>query len=131
MVRIRLRKMGLRHQPYYRIVVADRESPRDGRFLEVVGTYNPRTEPSTILMVEERIYYWLGVGAQPSESVARLFNQIGLKERFDRLAKGEKAETLLAEAAEVAKARPVVVKTRVDKTGPSKKPKKKKEEAKA
>jgi small subunit ribosomal protein S16 len=131
MVRIRLRKMGLRHQPYYRIVVADRESPRDGRFLEVVGTYNPRTEPSTILVEEERIYHWLGKGAQPSESVARLFNQIGLKDRFDRLAKGEKAEKLLEEAATVAKARPVVVKTRVDKTGPSKKPKKKKEEAKA
>jgi small subunit ribosomal protein S16 len=131
MVRIRLRKMGLRHQPYYRIVVADRESPRDGRFLEVVGTYNPRTEPSTILVEEERIYHWLGKGAQPSESVARLFNQIGLKERFDRLAKGEKAEKLLEEAAAAAKARPVVVKTRVDKTGPSKKPKKKKEEAKA
>ena len=131
MVRIRLRKMGLRHQPYYRIVVADRESPRDGRFLEVVGTYNPRTEPSTILVEEERIYHWLGKGAQPSESVARLFNQIGLKERFDRLAKGEKAEKLLEEAATAAKARPVVVKTRVDKTGPSKKPKKKKEEAKA
>ncbi len=131
MVRIRLRKMGLRHQPYYRIVVADRESPRDGRFLEVVGTYNPRTEPSTILVEEERIYHWLGKGAQPSESVARLFNQIGLKDRFDRLAKGEKAEKLLEEAAAAAKARPVVVKTRVDKTGPSKKPKKKKEEAKA
>ncbi len=131
MVRIRLRKMGLRHQPYYRIVVADRESPRDGRFLEVVGTYNPRTEPSTILVVEERIYYWLSKGAQPSESVARLFNQVGLKERFDRLNKGEKAEKLLEEAEAAAKARPVVVKTRVDKTGPSKKPKKKKEEAKA
>jgi small subunit ribosomal protein S16 len=131
MVRIRLRKMGLRHQPYYRIVVADRESPRDGRFLEVVGTYNPRTEPSTILMVEERIYYWLGKGAQPSESVTRLFTQIGLKDRFDRLKKGEKPEKLLAEAEAAAKARPVVVKTRVDKTGPSKKPKKKKEEAKA
>ena len=131
MVRIRLRKMGLRHQPYYRIVVADRESPRDGRFLEVVGTYNPRTEPSTILVKEDRIYHWLGKGAQPSESVARLFNQIGLKERFDRLNKGEKAEKLLEEAATTAKARPVVVKTRVDKTGPSKKPKKKKEEAKA
>lgn len=133
MVRIRLRKMGLRHQPYYRIVVADRESPRDGRFLEVVGTYNPRTEPSTILVKEDRIYHWLGKGAQPSESVARLFTQIGLKDRFDRLNKGEKAEKLLTEAEAAAKARPVVVKTRRDATGPSKKkPKaKKKEEAKA
>jgi small subunit ribosomal protein S16 len=133
MVRIRLRKMGLRHQPYYRIIVADRESPRDGRFLEVVGTYNPRTEPSTILVEEERVYHWLGKGAQPSESVTRLFTQIGLKDRFDRLKKGEKADKLLAEAEKAAKARPVVVKTRRDATSASKKkPRtKKKEEEKA
>ena len=129
MVRIRLRKMGLRHQPYYRIIVADRESPRDGRFLEVVGTYNPRTEPSTILVEEERIYHWLGKGAQPSESVWRLFTQIGLKDRFDRLKKGEKPEKLLAEAESAAKARPVEVKTRREVKGASKKkPKKKKAE---
>jgi small subunit ribosomal protein S16 len=131
MVRIRLRKMGLKHQPYYRIVVADRESPRDGRFLEVVGTYNPRTEPSTILVEEERVYYWLGKGAQPSESVVRLFTQIGLKDRFDRLKKGEKEDTLLAEAEAAKQARPVVVKTRRDVTGPSKKKSKKKVEEKA
>ena len=131
MVRIRLRKMGLRHQPYYRIVVADRESPRDGRFLEIVGTYNPRTEPSTILVEEGRIYYWLGKGAQPSESVIRLFTQIGLKDRFDRLKKGEKEEKLLAEAEEAKKARPVVVKTRREVTGASKKRSKKKTEEKA
>ncbi|MBN2083827.1 MAG: 30S ribosomal protein S16 [Anaerolineales bacterium] len=131
MVRIRLRKIGLKHQPYYRIVVADRESPRDGRFLEVVGTYNPRTEPSTILVEEERVYYWMGKGAQPSESVARLFTQVGLKDRFDRLAKGEKAETLLAEAEAAKQARPVVVKTRRDVTSASKKKSKKKKEEKA
>ena len=132
MVRIRLRKMGLRHQPYYRIVVADRESPRDGRFLEVVGTYNPRTEPSTILVQEERVYHWMSKGAKPSESVERLFNQIGLKDRFDRLKKGEKPETILEEAKAAKLARPVVIKTRRDVTGPSKKKsKKKKEEAKA
>jgi len=131
MVRIRLRKMGLKHQPYYRIVVADRESPRDGRFLEVVGTYNPRTEPSTILVEEERVYYWLGKGAQPSESVVRLFTQIGLKDRFDRLKKGEKEDTLLTEAEAAKQARPVVVKTRREVTGPSKKKSKKKTEEKA
>jgi small subunit ribosomal protein S16 len=132
MVRIRLRKMGLKHQPYYRIVVADRESPRDGRFLEVVGTYNPRTEPSTILVEEERVYHWLNHGAQPSESVARLFKQVGLADRFERLKKGEKAEKLVAEAETAKKERPVVVKTRRDVTTASKKkPKKKKEEAKA
>ena len=129
MVRIRLRKMGLRHQPYFRIVVADREHPRDGRFLEVVGTYNPRTEPSTILVEEERVYHWLTKGAQPSESVWQLFSQIGLKDRFERLKKGEKAEKLLAEAETAAKARPVEVKTRRDaKAAGKKKPRKKKGE---
>jgi small subunit ribosomal protein S16 len=132
MVRIRLRKTGLKHQPSYRIVVADRESPRDGRFLELVGTYNPRTEPSTILVQEDRVYDWLGRGAQPSESVARLFQQIGLTGRFERLKKGEKAEKLLAEAEAAAKARPVTVQTRREaKPGAKKKSKAKKEEAKA
>jgi small subunit ribosomal protein S16 len=121
MVRIRLRKMGLRHQPYYRIVVADRESPRDGRFLEVVGTYNPRTEPSTILVKEERIFHWLSKGAQPSDSVARLFTQIGLKDRFDRLKKGEKADKILAEAETAKKQRPVEAKTRRETKGAGKK----------
>jgi small subunit ribosomal protein S16 len=134
MVRIRLRRMGLRHQPYYRIVVADRESPRDGRFLEVVGTYNPRTEPSTIKVKEDRVYHWLGKGAQPSESVVRLFTQIGLKDRFDRLKKGEKEEKLLAEAEKAAQERPVELKTRREAkpAGAKKKAKaKKKEEEKA
>jgi small subunit ribosomal protein S16 len=131
MVRIRLRKMGLRHQPSYRIIVADRESPRDGRFLEVVGTYNPRTEPSTILVEEGRIYYWLGTGAQPSESVARLLNQVGLTDRFERLKKGEPEEKLLKEAEAARAARVVSPKTRQDTTPVRKKPKKKKEEGAA
>ena len=133
MVRIRLRRIGLRHQPYYRIVVADRESPRDGRFLEVVGFYNPRTEPSTIRVKEDRIYHWLSKGAQPSDSVVRLFTQIGLTDRYERLKKGEKEEKLLAEAEKAAKERPVVVKTRREpKAEGKKKPKakKKKEEKK-
>jgi small subunit ribosomal protein S16 len=116
MVRIRLRKTGLTHQPSYRIVVADRESPRDGRFLEIIGTYNPRTEPSTILVKEDRAFHWMSNGAQPSESVARLFTQIGLAGRFDRLKKGEKAEDLLVEADAAKKARIGSIKTRSDKT---------------
>lgn len=73
MVRIRLRRVGSAHQPQYRVVVADKESPRDGRFIENVGHYNPRTQPGTIVFDEERIYHWLSVGAQPSESVQKLF----------------------------------------------------------
>jgi small subunit ribosomal protein S16 len=121
MVRIRLRKTGLTHQPSYRIVVADRESPRDGRFLEIIGTYNPRTEPSTIIVKEDRAYHWMMNGAQPSESVARLFHQTGLAGRFDRLKAGEKEEALLVEADTASKARVVTGKTRTDVT-PVKKP---------
>jgi small subunit ribosomal protein S16 len=112
MVRIRLRRIGLRGQPSYRIVVADKESPRDGRFLEIVGFYNPRTEPATIDLKEEKIYAWMNKGAQPSESVAQLFKTVGLAERFERLKGGEKTETLLAEAEKAHAARVVNPKTR-------------------
>jgi small subunit ribosomal protein S16 len=98
MVRIRLRKTGMRHQPSYRIVVADKESPRDGRFLEIVGTYNPTTDPFTIEVKEDRVYHWMSTGAVPSESVTRIFTKVGLVERFERFKKGETLETLLAEA---------------------------------
>jgi len=98
MVRIRLRRTGLRHQSSYRIVVADKEAPRDGRFLEILGYYNPRTEPGTIEVNEERAYDWMNKGAQPSESVAQLFKTIGLTDRYARYKAGEALETLLAEA---------------------------------
>lgn len=98
MVRIRLRRMGLRHQPTYRVVVADKESPRDGRFLEILGSYNPRTNPFTLQLSEERVYHWMSIGAQPSESVLKLFKSVGLVDRFERLKKGEPQETLLTEA---------------------------------
>lgn len=98
MVRIRLRKTGMRHQPSYRIVVADKESPRDGRFLEIVGTYNPTTDPFTVEVKEEKVYEWMKNGAVPSESVTRIFQKVGLMDRFERFKKGEALEGLLAEA---------------------------------
>lgn len=98
MVRIRLRRVGFRNQPSYRIVVAEKESPRDGRFLEIVGFYNPRSDPSILEIKEDRIYYWLGVGAKASLSVTSLFNQVGLLERFERSKKGESVDKLLEEA---------------------------------
>ena len=101
MVRIRLRRIGLRHQPSYRIVVADKESPRDGRFLEIIGSYNPRTNPFTMQLKEDRVYHWMSVGAQPSESVLQLFKSVGLVERFERFKKGEVQEVLLVEAGKV------------------------------
>ncbi|KAF0107348.1 MAG: small subunit ribosomal protein S16 [Anaerolineaceae bacterium] len=108
MVRIRLRRTGQKGQPSYRIVVADKESPRDGRFLEIVGFYNPRTDPATLSIKEDRVYDWMNRGALPTESVAQLFRTSGTQERFDRLKKGESSiETLLAEV-ENAKAERVV-----------------------
>lgn len=77
MVRIRLRRQGAKKQPTYRIVVTDREAPRDGRFIEVIGFFNPRTDPETFQINEERAAYWLSVGAQPSEAVARLLAKTG------------------------------------------------------
>ena len=98
MVRIRLRRVGAKKQPSYRVVAADLEHPRDGRFLEILGFYNPRTSPGTIELHEDRVYDWIKRGAQPSESVAKLFKTIGLMERFERFKAGEPLETLLAEA---------------------------------
>jgi small subunit ribosomal protein S16 len=78
MVRIRLRRVGAKKQPSYRIVVADKEAPRDGRFIENIGYFNPRTEPETVELDAERALYWLSVGAQPSEAVARLLKSKGV-----------------------------------------------------
>lgn len=114
MVRLRLRRIGAKKQPSYRVVAADKEAPRDGRFLEILGHYNPRTEPSTITLQEDRIYYWLSVGAQPSDSVARLFKQMGTDERFVRFQNGEDVEKLMEEYEKVEASRNVDTRTRRD-----------------
>ena len=119
MVRIRLRRVGSKAQPSYRIVVANKEAPRDGAFMEIVGFYNPRTSPATLSFKEDRIYHWMSKGAQPSDSVAMLFASSGLNDRYARFKKGEPAEALLAEAASAmggkfAPADQSGLKTRVD-----------------
>ena len=114
MVRIRFRRIGLKGQPSYRIVAADKEAPRDGRFLEILGFYNPRTNPSTLTVKEERVYHWMKNGALPTESVGMVFKSAGILDRFERLKKGEAVEALLAEAAEAATKRGTSVKTRRD-----------------
>ncbi len=111
MVRIRLRRTGLHGQPTYRLVAAEKESPRDGRFLEILGFYNPRTEPFTLEVQEDRIYDWMSKGAQPSDSVLMLFRSVGLMDRYERFKKGEAVETLLAEAKEAYAKRAVNPKT--------------------
>ena len=81
MVKIRLRRMGAKKQPTYRFVVADAKSPRDGKFLEILGHYNPRTEPKTLVVNQDKAKAWLEKGAQPSDPVRRLFAELGLVER--------------------------------------------------
>ncbi len=99
MLKIRLRRVGRKKQPSYRVVIAESTAPRDGKFVEVIGFYNPRTEPETFTLKEERALHWLSVGAQPTDAVARLFNTHGTADRFERLKAGEALETLVAEAA--------------------------------
>lgn len=115
MVRIRLRRVGLKKQPSYRIVVADRESPRNGRYIEIIGFYNPRTQPATYQIDEARALYWLSNGAQPSEAVARILQWLGTTDRLERLRKGEDIAALVSEAeAARAKAPAASLKTRFD-----------------
>ncbi|MDI9548981.1 MAG: 30S ribosomal protein S16 [Chloroflexota bacterium] len=85
MVRIRLRRMGAKKKPFYRIVVADQLSPRDGRFIEFVGTYDPRVDPAAINVDAERVAHWISNGAQPSDSVAQLFRRVGLLDENGKL----------------------------------------------
>jgi small subunit ribosomal protein S16 len=92
--------MGKKKQPTYRVVVTDSRSPRDGRFIETIGFYNPRTEPPAVQIKEDRALYWLSQGAQPSDAVARLLRNKGTLDRFARLKEGETLESLLAEVAE-------------------------------
>ncbi|HEV7179599.1 MAG TPA: 30S ribosomal protein S16 [Candidatus Baltobacteraceae bacterium] len=81
MVKIRLRRMGAKKQPTYRFVVADSRSPRDGRFIEILGHYNPRTEPKTLEVNADKAKEWLAKGAQPTETVKRLFAEKGIMDR--------------------------------------------------
>jgi len=99
MLKIRLRRVGAKKQPSYRLVVAESASPRDGRFVESIGIYNPRTEPATIRVEEGRALYWLSQGAQPTDSVSRLFKIAGTSDRFSRLKQGEDLQALVEEAA--------------------------------
>ncbi len=118
MVRIRLRRHGLKGQPVYRIVITDQRAARNGGFIEIVGTHNARTQPITDLLDEARVLYWLSVGAQPSEAVVYILKRTGTLDRFERMKKGEAVETLVAEAAAAAAARGYSAKTRHPSPGP-------------
>jgi small subunit ribosomal protein S16 len=81
-VKLRLRRMGAKKRPFYRIVAADSRSPRDGRFIEVVGTYNPLNEPAEIKIDEEKAMKWLNEGAKPSDTVRDIFSKNGIMTKF-------------------------------------------------
>lgn len=87
MVKLRLMRMGKKKQPTYRVVAADSRSPRDGRFIEILGHYNPRSEPSVVVIDNDKAVAWLRKGAQPTETVARLLEDCGAMEQF----RGERA----------------------------------------
>jgi small subunit ribosomal protein S16 len=82
MLKIRLRRVGARGEPSYRVVIADSRAARDGAFVEIIGHYNPRTEPETIVIKEERALHWLKQGAQPTDTTARLLGKAGIMEKF-------------------------------------------------
>lgn len=100
-VKIRLRRMGTRGKPFYRIVVADGRSPRDGRFIEILGHYDPRTEPPTLKINEEQALHWLNRGAQPSDTVEALLKKENIFQKF-LSSKGKPAKESSAPVAEVA-----------------------------
>jgi len=96
-VRLRLRRMGKKKQPIYKVVAADSRSPRDGKFLEAVGIYNPLTKPHTLDIQEERVFYWLNKGAQPTDTVKSLLRQKGITLKRELMRKGKSEEQINSE----------------------------------
>ena len=99
-VKLRLRRMGKKKQPIYKIVAADARSPRDGRFLEAVGLYNPLTEPHSVDIKEERVLYWLNKGAQPTKTVKSLLRQQGITLKNELTKRGVAEDKIESELSE-------------------------------
>lgn len=101
-VRMRLQRFGRKKRPFYRVVVADARSPRDGRFIERLGHYSPIEEPSEVVIDEERALYWLSVGAQPSDTVKSLLSQVGIWAKFmnQKQTRASKSEVEITSAEE-------------------------------
>ena len=84
MVKIKLRRMGRRNRPFYRVVVADSRSPRDGKLIELIGHYNPLTDPATIDINEEKALKWLRCGAQPTNTVRSILSKLGIMDKLEQ-----------------------------------------------
>lgn len=99
-VKLRLRRMGKKKQPVYKVVAADSRSPRDGKFIEAIGLYNPKTDPALVEIKEERALYWLGAGAQPTDTVKNLLSQQGILLKKELKKKGLTDEQISAKLDE-------------------------------
>ena len=88
-VKLRLRRMGAKKRPFYRVVASDARSPRDGKFIEIIGTYNPITEPAEVKIDEEKAIKWLSDGAIPTDTVRDLFSKTGIMNKFHNLKQGK------------------------------------------
>lgn len=99
-VKLRLRRMGKKRQPVFKVVAADSRSPRDGRFIEAIGLYNPKTNPATVDIKEDRALYWLGVGAQPTTTVRNLLSKKGILLKYDLIKRGVSEEKIEVEMKE-------------------------------
>ena len=102
-VKIRLRRMGKKKQPIYKVVAADARSPRDGKYIEAIGSYNPKTDPATIEMNEERALYWLGCGAQPTTTVKNILSKEGILLKKELMKAGLSEEAISVKLEEWAK----------------------------
>ncbi len=114
-VKLRLRRMGKKKQPIYKMVAADSRSPRNGKFLEAVGFYNPLTNPHTLELKEDRVMYWLNVGAEPTHTVKSLLRQKGLTLKKELLSKGLDEEKVKSEMENWQKMKEAGSKKRTDK----------------
>ncbi len=102
-VKLRLRRMGKKKQPIYKVVATDSRSPRDGKFIEAIGLYNPKSNPAIVDIKEDRALYWLGVGAQPTETVKNLLSGKGILLKKDLMKRGKSEEEIAVKIEEWAK----------------------------
>lgn len=128
-VKLRLRRMGKKRQPIYKVVAADERSPRDGKFIEAIGLYNPITNPATVEIAEDRALYWLGVGAQPTQTVKNLLSKQGILYKKELLGSGLGEEEVTVKLDEWMKNKEAKLASKVSKKADLKAEAKAKEEA--
>ncbi len=123
-VKLRLRRMGKKRQPIYKLVAADSRSPRAGKFIEAIGLYNPKTDPATVEIKESRALYWLGVGAQPTLTVKNLLSAQGILLKKELTKKGLKEDEVAAKVEDFKKMKDANLAAKMKKKADKKKSKK-------